>query len=294
MSREVYESLVIGWLLLFAVLAGCSNGSEPAAPEVESGMALAASVPTIELNKNELDWIGQQVFRNECSAKESCLVHWNEGEAFPSLGIGHFIWYPSGVEGRFTESFPALIRYMAKRDAPLPRWLAKLDPFNAPWPDRAAFLEEADSLLVNELREFLLETRDLQAGFIVQRASNSLSRIVQAAPVAERARVRQNLETLVGTSGGVYAVIDYVNFKGEGLSPAEQYSGEGWGLLQVLVSMEDDTRPALERFRRAAAEVLTRRAQNADAPIERERWLAGWLQRLETYREPDFTSSAPK
>ena len=29
-------------------------------------------------------------------------------------------------------------------------------------------------------------------------------------------------------------MIDYVNFKGDGLKPTERYKGEGWGLLQVL------------------------------------------------------------
>jgi hypothetical protein len=293
MSRKVYESLVTAWVFIVA-LSGCSDGNDSARTEAESGQSPEISIPTIELNKPELEWVGQQVFRNECAGREVCLVHWNEGEAFPSLGIGHFIWYPSDVEGRFVESFPALIRYMAKHDAPLPRWLARLDPFDAPWSDRRAYLKAADSARVAELREFLLATRDLQAGFIVQRASDSLVRIVQAAPVSQRPRLRQRLEALTATAGGVYALIDYVNFKGEGLSSAERYNGEGWGLLQVLIAMENGDEPALARFRNAAAEVLVRRANNADAPIERERWLAGWLRRLQSYREPRHTLVAPK
>jgi len=293
MSRRIYEVLLIS--VLFAVaLAGCSDDNQAAGPAEAPEEASSEVRLGIELSATELEWIGQQVFRNECSAKTTCLVHWNEGEAFPSLGIGHFIWYPNGVEVRFVESFPALIRYMAERDAPLPRWLAKLDPFDAPWPDRAAFIAVSDSPRVAQLRAFLLDSRDLQAGFIVQRASDSLLRIVEAAPAEQRAQVRGELEALVSTSGGVYGVIDYVNFKGEGLSAAERYHGEGWGLLQVLMAMECDSRPALERFRAAASRVLTRRAENADNPIERERWLAGWLQRLETYREPDRNPSAPK
>ncbi|TNE98577.1 MAG: hypothetical protein EP328_04565, partial [Gammaproteobacteria bacterium] len=85
---------------------------------------------------------------------------------------------------------------------------------------------------------------------------------------------------------------DYVNFKGEGIAPAERYQGKGWGLLQVLLNMEAASdRPALDKFREAASYVLTRRAQNAENPIERERWLPGWLRRLESYREPPEVTS---
>ncbi len=39
------------------------------------------------------------------SAKQMCrdnkgLVSWNRGEAFPSLGIGHFIWFPAVSHGK--------------------------------------------------------------------------------------------------------------------------------------------------------------------------------------------------
>ena len=47
----------------------------------------------------------------------------SEREAFPSLGIGHFIWYPSGVQEPFVESFPSLVQYLIQRQAPVPDWL---------------------------------------------------------------------------------------------------------------------------------------------------------------------------
>ena len=93
MSRNVYESLVIGWLIIFT-LSGCSDEMDPTPAGAESTGVQDLSVPTITLNEAELDWVGQQIFRNECSAKKACLVQWNKGEAFPSLGIGHFFWYP--------------------------------------------------------------------------------------------------------------------------------------------------------------------------------------------------------
>jgi len=242
---------------------------------------------SLTLKRAQMDWVGQKIFANECASRFDCLVHWNEGEAFPSLGIGHFIWYPEGVEGRFTESFPQLIRYMIQRQARVPDWLRNLEPFDAPWPDRNAFLAVEDSVRIAELREFLAGTQGLQAEFIFRRAGESLGKVVEAAPADRRDQIRSHHEALSVTPGGVYALMDYVNFKGEGLSESERYNGEGWGLLQVLLEMElEGEATELQAFREAAGRVLTRRAENAGQPIERERWLTGWLKRLETYQEP--------
>lgn len=248
------------------------------------------STPTagfkLNLTDDQLATVGQKIFQNECAAKQACLVHWNKGEAFPSLGIGHFIWYPNGVQDRFVESFPELIAFMQAQSAELPEWLAQLDPLDAPWPNREAFLAERDSARVDALRQFLGQTKELQAEFMFERAKDSMERVVEAAPEAEQAILRQRLTELTTTPGGVYALIDYVNFKGEGLSPTERYDGEGWGLLQVLQQMgEVDDDAALDQFRQAAAAVLTRRAENAPRSIEKEQWLPGWLKRVDSYRD---------
>lgn len=279
MSRTKYEPLLIGLVLL---LTGCLQTSE--GPDLG-----------IELTSDELTWIGEQVFRNECASRKTCLVHWNEGEAFPSLGIGHFIWYPTDVDGQFVESFPGLIHFMREQSVPLPRWLDELEPFDAPWPDRNAFVQAQDNgedneeskARVSSLREFLWTTRGVQAEFIVRRARSALERVVSAAPEPSQASLREHLRQLIATPGGAYAVIDYVNFKGEGLSAQEAYQGHGWGLLQVLLAMAGDDGAALERFRAAAKNTLTRRAENAPRAIEREKWLPGWIARIDTYREPD-------
>ena len=288
-------------ILLFSslILTGCDSGPDK---EETTGsgqsVAQAEAVPpasgadiSLALKPAQLDWVGQKIFQNECAGKLQCLVHWNKGEAFPSLGIGHFIWYPEGVKGRFVESFPKLIQYMTQRQAPVPDWLVNLEPFDAPWPNREAFLEVEDSTRVAELREFLAGTQGLQAEFIFRRARESLEKVVSAAPEQHREQVKEYLAELSATPGGVYALMDYVNFKGEGLAESERYNGEGWGLLQVLLQMNPEPEQSeLAAFRSAAGDVLTRRAENAENPIERERWLPGWLRRLETYREP---SEAP-
>lgn len=279
MSRIDYATLLTG-LIFTLFLSGCQQATNP--------QASTHPTPEIRLTPAQLDWIGDQVFRNECSGREACLVHWNEGEAFPSLGIGHFIWYPTDREGPFVESFPAMIEHLSDQGAVMPDWLAKLDPFDAPWANRDVFLEASDTDYVRELQNFLSSTRGLQAGFLVQRAREALSRIVMAAPEPEQEEVLRRIESLTNTPGGVYAVIDYVNFKGEGLAPAERYNGQGWGLLQVLQTMDvSQGKSALQAFRESAALVLTRRASNADRPIEKERWLPGWLNRLDSYRESE-------
>lgn len=264
--RAAWIGCLVGLILTFA---GCSDQSAEL---------------RLDVSPQQLTRVANKIFQNECAGRMECLVHWNQGEAFPSLGIGHFIWYPTGVDGRFVESFPALIDYMRSQSVALPDWLATLRPFDAPWPDREVFLAAQTSDRVHSLRNFLERTRSVQAGFLFQRAQDSLARIVAAAPDDQRNAVRQRIVALSASTNGVYALMDYVNFKGEGISPRETYEGEGWGLLQVLLAMgraEGDN--AVTRFQSAAEQVLTRRARLAPNPIERKQWLAGWLARLQTY-----------
>lgn len=299
---------LFGPILLVGVLVftGCESGNREsgAAPQGQPPKSVSNFTSDISLilKPAQLDWIGQKIFQNECAGQFQCLVHWNKAEAFPSLGIGHFIWYPKGIDEKFVESFPALIQYMKQRQLNIPEWLRELKPFDAPWSDRETFLSDIDSAEMAELREFLAGTQGVQAEFIFRRAKKSLTKIVNAAPKSQQDDVRKRIHTLSQTPGGIYAIVDYVNFKGEGLSPTEQYKGQGWGLLQVLMAMTPGFDSAgsakanagvgssetsiLDDFRQAAGSVLTRRADNAENPVERERWLAGWLKRIDTYREP--------
>ena len=269
MFRRSLASLV---LITAYALAGCDSANETMDPGPESRYLSASESPDVDvslaLTSAQLDWVGQQIFRNECAGRFQCLVHWN-------------------VEGRFVESFPALMEYMEQRQVNIPEWLLALEPFDAPWSEKAEFVAVEDSPRLAELREFLAGTQGIQAEFIFRRARQSLGKIIESAPDDRKSEVANRVKALSQTPGGVYAIIDYVNFKGEGLSPTERYNDQGWGLLQVLLEMSGSPdRSALEQLREAAATVLTRRAENAKDPIERERWLPGWLKRLETYEEP--------
>ena len=76
--------------------------------------------------------VGKKVWINECEGQVAGLTSWNGDEGFPSLGIGHFIWYPAGKEGPFEESFPLLIGYLKERGIELPAWLSPLGPVHGP------------------------------------------------------------------------------------------------------------------------------------------------------------------
>jgi hypothetical protein len=101
------------------------------------------------------------------------------------------------------------------------------------------------------------------------------------------ARVKENHDLLAQTPEGMFAMIDYVNFKGEGLNPKERYNGEGWGLAQVLGGMAAQQPPGLSpaAFAESAKRVLANRVKNAPTERKESRWLTGWHNRCDGYKQ---------
>ncbi|MDF1623182.1 MAG: hypothetical protein P1V33_06925 [Pseudohongiella nitratireducens] len=242
-----------------------------------------------QLNTHQQQWIADQIFQNECAGREACLTSWNAGEDFPSLGIGHFIWYRTGQQEAFKESFPDLLAFYVASGVSLPSWIAGLAEWDNPWSDRETFLASQDSERMQSLRQFLLETRQVQAAFIVQRMRNSLALMQAHSDTPDDLQQRFATVANAAPPYGMYALIDYVNFKGEGVSASERYQGQGWGLLQVLEHMDmaalqsGSGEQVLSAFARSAREILDRRIANAPAERNEIRWRAGWHKRTETY-----------
>ncbi|MFL6541385.1 MAG: hypothetical protein ACJ8HU_11540 [Chthoniobacterales bacterium] len=239
----------------------------------------------IDLSRADAMRIGRKVWQNECGGTVSGLTSWNSGENFASLGIGHFIWYPKGVHGPFEESFPDLVRFATERNAKLPQVVIANRDTGCPWPTRAVFVTANDTPQMNELRRFLADTIDLQAEFLVRRLQQALPKMLAETPAADRANVQRQFDRVASSAPGCYALVDYVNFKGEGVLDTERYNGKGWGLLQVLQGMTGtDNGPAAAReFARSARAVLTLRVKNSPPERNESRWLSGWLQRVDTY-----------
>ena len=256
---------------------------------------LAAAAPAtpprdeaVRLTPEQAHDIGMKIWRNEAGGKVELLTHWNKGEDFASLGIGHFIWYVAGRPGPFTESFPGLLDAYEAAGQALPAWLQGRP--SCPWTDRDAFYADFTGPRLVELRELLVRTVDIQARYAAQRLEDALPKVLAAADSGRRPKLKARFYAVAASPNGLYALMDYVNFKGEGSNPKERYDALGWGLLQALELMDDAPagQPSVEAFARGADAALTRRV--AHAPPERREtergWLAGWRKRLKTYAQP--------
>ncbi len=258
-----------------------SQQFQPAPPQQQ----MAAGMPGISVQ--EVRRIGDKIFQNESGGDVNKLVHWNKGEDFAAMGIGHFTWYPAGRRQSFGNTFPGLLSYLESRGVRLPQWVQRAKRSGAPWRTRAQLMRDKNNPQVQQLQRILYETRYLQAEYIMQRAQRAMPKLVTTAPPHLRPMVAGNLNAVANSRGGWYPLIDYVNFKGEGLNRHGGYKRQNWGLLQVLEEMHPASpgAEALNQFANAAMRVLNRRVKNSPRSRNEQRWLAGWNNRISTYRK---------
>ncbi len=244
-----------------------------------SSNALFSAEYKVDLSASQAEQLGMLIWENEGKQQVKHLTSWNRGEDFPSLGLGHFIWYPSDKKGPFKEQFPQLVTFMQEHGVVIPQWLheAKF----APWQSREEFYVAFNGAQLTELRTLLSDEIVLQVGFIMLRLEKAIPQILANSSTTEQQIITKNLSRLSNPEG-VFILLDYVNFKGEGINEKEHYQGQGWGLKQVLLAMPEQYKNPLRSFGLAADEVLTRRVKNA--PRDEFRWLKGWRARVHNYQ----------
>jgi len=268
-------------LLLFMVFLYFSQPDEKMAqPEAVSEVKLV--IP--ELSEDDYAWIASRIFQNETGGETRFLTYWGAGEDFPSFGIGHFIWFPSGVDAPFDETFPAMATYVAEQGDAFPSWMQDLESFDAPWTSKADFDQSWSSSEMSELRAWLEKSGHLQARFIVSAFQQRWQAL--DLPTEQKSRLTGLLQHMLGSARGLFAVVDYFNFKGLGNNLRERYQDDGWGLVQVLETLPPDAaerQDMVELFRDAAADRLSNRVKLAPKERNESRWLEGWLARLDGY-----------
>jgi hypothetical protein len=235
----------------------------------------------LEITESDLERVAQKIYQNECNANVENLIVWNRGEEFLSAGIGHFIWYPRSNEPhKYVESFPKLIAFMEQNGVTLPYFLHN-NRAN-PWQSREAYLR--DSRLKKDLQRFMEKTIAYQTKYLIERLNQALPNMMHAA--SNEAHFKTQFLRVFNSPGGLYAIVDYVNFKGEGIDKRERYNKQGWGLLQVIECMQGTQQgaQALDHFSECAKNVLLRRINNAPKERNEKRWINGWMKRVESYR----------
>lgn len=241
-----------------------------------------------ELPEQTTEAIAHQIWKNEGNRKEEFLLFWNPLEPFLSLGIGHFIWYPNTEKKIYQEGFPQYLQFVKTQKASMPAWLESLPP--CPWPNREAFLQKKQEPQVQELLQWLSHTTSLQAQFLLHRLQATIIDMWITANQEQKQSLIDNLLFMTSFPQGIYALTDYLNFKGSGLLDSERYQSKGWGLFQALTEMKTDpSLPLIDQWTAKTSELLIHRVRNAPKP--EEQFLKGWLQRLSTYRE--FPSENP-
>ncbi len=235
--------------------------------------------------------IGIKIWFNECGGSVEGLTTWNQGEDFASLGIGHFIWhpYPSKVAS-FANDFPALVNYIRNHGTEIPQWLQGHGLLYCPWSNRSEFIHAKNSTRMVELRTFLQKTIPIQAEYMTKNLQKILPKLLEHTPPQDRQFIYTQFYTLARTPSGIYALVDYLNFKGAGTSHAPKNYEYGTGLLQVLKGTRDAPPgyTPLRAYVWSAKNALTRRVQRSAPGKRYEVWLRGWFKRLNTYLEGDL------
>ena len=237
------------------------------------------------MTADELGCLQKMIFFNECSGRVERMVTWNADEAFPSFGLGHFLWYPKGTKGPYQALFPEFLSFLEAQKTEIPAWIKVLPTREAPWQSREEFLSDLSSDRMAALKNFLGKTQGFQTQFIIRRVKGILPRMLTAIPEEKRSEIELKFKEIADDPKGMFALIDYVNFKGEGILETERSQGQGWGLLQVLEEMRipKKKKDSLKEFVRAAKKVLENRVKNAPPEKDCSKRLKGWKTRVEDY-----------
>ena len=242
-----------------------------------------------EISDKDAQIIAKKVWQNEGMGLDKYLIHWNKGENFASLGIGHFIWFYKGDKERFREVFPMFLEYLERKNIKLPNGLTSKSKL--PWTSRKEFYKakKSKSKEYQKIFNLLKKTKIYQAKFMAKRVERALDEILKTINSnTKRELISQRFNNLLYKNNkidpqGLYILIDYTNFKGEGTLKSERYKGEGWGLLQVLENINPKIKNRYKAFALSAKYVLKRRVKNSPPKRGEKRWTRGWNKRLDGY-----------
>lgn len=271
------------------------------------------------------------------------LTEWDSTEPFPSLGLGHYTWYPAAAAPEsktIHESFPEYIEFMVKEcKIAIPSDLTTPTKYQrvvlemkegklvngAPWADKANFdslkgtRESPKDSGLMALTKFLW-TKDnfaCQTKFQQKRLADAIAKI-WSRPAGDPGMCTI-IKDLMASPPSYLAMLDYVNFKGDGTDPNKDFYGRTppatniqWGLKQVIETIRgginpdinespcENGEPAHACFAKAAEAVLNFRVKHAmvkdssGAWVESDSEKAKFEKYLKRPKEAEIKAADPK
>jgi hypothetical protein len=245
---------------------------------------LFGSLQELDVSLEQASHIAEKIWYHESNHQPdqtNLMIFWNEVEPFPSIGIGHFIWPPESYQGPFTSGrFHRFIQFMKEKEVTIPKWLE--ESRYCPWETREEFYAAIHSDQMQELKDLLQNTTSYQALYMIERLKMFYEELIDT---TDHLAIF-HFHKMLATPQGLYILTDYLNFKHEGTNPQERYCNEGWGLLQVLQTMNLEEIPEPQSaFVTAAKRLLKNRTSHAPNPAMEALWLPNWFLRLDSYIE---------
>lgn len=208
------------------------------------------------LNDDQLLEIGIKIWQNQCGIwdrpgkvthdMKQGITSWEDDYAM--IGIGQCIWYPADETKNFQEDWPRVAQALKDKGYPIEDWMLGA----CPWNNSEDFFADFNGDRLKSLRKVLAKKALIieQARCIATRLDESLSKIEAA--IDEESGITEGEKTALKQMmnenfykaatdhypRGLYALMDYVHFKGEGVLPTETINGVGWGLRQALEQMD--------------------------------------------------------
>lgn len=235
----------------------------------------------LRFSERDIAAIAKRIFVNETGGNPDAIAWWAPHENFASVGIGHFLWMPKGYEGPFEDSFSSFLWFSRTHHVTPPAWLLR-NP-RCPWRNRYEWLKGQHDPRMMSLKRFLLNTKDIQAQFIIYRFNYAMRAMLNAVPASVQRTLMVQVKRLMASPQGQYALVDYVNFKGTGVNEYQKGNTRAWGLLQVLQHMKNaqaSPSAVITEFVTAAKQVLKQRV--VARPQDRV-FLVGWMKRIDSY-----------
>lgn len=221
---------------------------------------------------------------------------------YVGIGLGSFIWYGDKNHENYVEDWPAVAQALQSHGVPLPYWALGACPWSTEAEFTAAntpgspYYDEIQTLnqtlqtdpvaldiqfrfgpwarLLRGVTPWSDTPADYMFGYDPVKSPNA---IISLAP-GEAELVGANFSAIAAVKDeaghplGLYALMDYDNFKGEGTCVTEIHNTQHWGELSVLKNMgalDQQQKDPLTSFINSGLDVLHARIVNTEMEADR-------------------------